>query len=149
MPRKSAAALEVAPSVVRAMPQRPRPPAGLSAAERRVWRAVVEASPADRFRGEHLGQLVALCQHRAMADELHRRLQTLDFASPEFARVSAAQISHSKAALAYERSLRLTLQAQQDKKTAATAAAKPRPLSYEELRHMYSAPDIDDEPNQE
>jgi len=75
--RQSAAAAELAivrggqhpsaPSV-----GRPKPPAELSPAEAREWRAIVDSRPADYFTREMWGLLISLCQARVSLDYLAR-----------------------------------------------------------------------------
>ena len=143
MPRKSRAATEVVPSAVRASTARLRPPAGLSEAEVAVWRGIVDVMPADFFRQEHVAQLTALCRHQAMAEMLVRRMGDVDPVddAQTWAKLSAAQVSHSKAALAYSRSLRLTLQAQKGPDTAANAVRQRPEMTLETLRRNYGDDD--------
>lgn len=136
MPRKSAS-LTIAPVALRT--PRLRAPADLTPPQAAVWHAVVDTLPGDYFSAEQAQLLRAYCQHTAMADHLAQRLVTLDPLDDGWSKLSAAQISHSKAALAFARSLRLTNQSRVQPDTAATKSRQTGPATLELMRSRYGA----------
>lgn len=135
MPRKSAASLSVAPPPART--SRLPAPSGLTPTQAAIWRDVVDVLPADYFGHEQAPQLVTYCRHAALASDLAQRLATLDPLAEGWAKLSAAQVSHSKAALAYARSLRLTMQSRVQPDTAGNKAKRTGPATLELLRSRY------------
>lgn len=120
MPKPSAASLTVA--TVATPIVRLRPPRDLTPAQALLWRTVVDSLPGDYFGREQEQQLRAYVQHAAMADHLAQRLQATDPMADGWAKLSACQVSHSKAALALARGLRLTNQSRVQPDTAANKA---------------------------
>lgn len=116
------------------------PPKGLNDTERRFWLTAVDSLPADFFGAEHRQQLLAWVRHAAMAERLAEALAEMDVTSADFPKISAQQIAHSKAALAYSRSLRITVNSRADRDAAATKAGKGRmqPATIEQLRERYA-----------
>lgn len=107
MPRKSLASMSVVPLGVRKA-TRLQPPAELSERQRELWKATVAPLPADYFARDQVALLKNYVVHCELAETLTNKLSELDPASPDWARVSAAQVSHSKSMLAFARALRLT-----------------------------------------
>lgn len=141
MPRASSSSLAiVTPTTVLS---RVKPPRKLSAAEAKHWTAAVDSLPASFFGAEHAQQLGAYVRHAALADAMAGRLLDVDPAAVEWMRINAALIQHSRAALAYARSLRLTLSARADRDAAASAAKKRGPATLEQLRERYAQDDED------
>lgn len=118
MPRPSAASLAI--TSVATPIARLRPPRDLTPAQALLWRTVVDSLPGDFFGREQEQQLRSYCQHAAMADDLAQRLQATDPMVDGWAKLSACQVSHSKAALALARGLRLTNQSRVQPDTAHT-----------------------------
>ena len=137
MPKPSAASLTIAPVVLRA--PRLLAPADLTQQQAAGWHAVVDSLPGDYFGAEQIQQLRAYVMHAALADDLARRLVTLDPLADGWSKLSAAQVSHSKAALAFARSLRLTNQSRIEPDTAATKARSNGPATLELMRNRYGA----------
>jgi hypothetical protein len=127
------------------MPQAPgritrvMPPRKLTALERRHWVAVVDGLPAGFFGPEHAQQLAAYVNHAALAEVLGAWLLKAQPDDPKWAQVNAAQVAHSKAALAFARSLRITNNSRADRDAAATAARRGStgPATIEQLRQRY------------
>jgi hypothetical protein len=135
MPRKSTAALAVAPVLIRT--PRLRAPADLAPAQLALWHTVVDTLPGDYFSPEQAQLLRSYVTHAALADDLAQRLLTLDPMADGWSKLSVAQVSHSKAALAFARSLRLTNQSRVQPDTAATKARAGGPATLELLRTRY------------
>lgn len=112
MPRKSKESMQVARVEPLRRIERLRPPPGMSPRENEIWLGVVNPLPADYLKPEMGEQLKAYCFHQAMAERLAAKLASSD-PDGEWLKLSAQQIAHSKAALAFARSLRLTNQARQ------------------------------------
>ena len=136
MPRKSALHLALAPKAT----PRLRAPRDLTPQQAALWRAVVDSLPGDFFGVEQQQLLRSYCQHAALADELAQRLVNLDPLADGWPKLSAAQVSHSKSALAFARALRLTNQSRTQPDTAATKArSNTGPATLEALRNRYEA----------
>jgi hypothetical protein len=124
MPRRSAAALAVIPSVVPLLPARPMPPAYLPADAAELWRTMTASRPADYFDAASLPTLETLV--RAMAE--HRRLMALceamDPAADPAAYGRLARVADAMAARASQAAtrLRLTHQSATDSRGAGRAA---------------------------
>jgi hypothetical protein len=65
-------------SIVRAFPQaqRPAPPASLTLAQKKVWKAVVDTSPPGWVTGAQECLLAAFCRHVVTGDELSALIDT-------------------------------------------------------------------------
>ena len=136
MPKKSAASLAIG-SVAPAAP-RLRVPRDLTPQQAALWRAVVDSLPGDFFGVEQAQLLRGYVQHSALADDLLQRLTTLDPMDDAWPKLSAAQVSHSKSALAFARSLRLTNQSRVQPDTAQSKAkGQTGPATLEALRSRY------------
>lgn len=137
--RGPASAADLAVVATAAPVPRVRPGRALSAAERALWTAAVDGLPGDWFGPEHAPQLVLFVRHQAQALALAERLAELDPLDPAWPKLHAAQIAASKAALAYARSLRLTLASRADRDAATTKARRSGgPASLEQLRARYA-----------
>lgn len=136
--RKSAQDLAIKSPI--AVIPRLKPPRTLSPLEARLWSGAVDALPAGFFGPEHVQQLDAWVRHSALAEMLAERLVELDPTDAAWPKLCAAQVAHSKAALAYARSLRLTVNSRADRDATATAAKKGRtgPASLEQLAARYA-----------
>jgi hypothetical protein len=138
MPRKSTAALLALPAIKPPMP-RLRAPADLTPAQAAHWHAVIDSLPGGYVGPEAAQQMRAYCVHAALADDLAQRLTTLDPLADGWVKLSACQVSHSKAALAFARALRLTTISRMERDTAATRAAQRGPATLEQMRQRYGA----------
>lgn len=130
MPRKSAAALAVAPPVVPVTTSRLEAPAHLSEAERAVWIEVVNDQPATAFRATHSPLLELYCRHivqaRVLADELaqfDRAWLADDEGLKRYDRLLAMNEREGRAASSLATRLRITRQAV-DQQTVARAMVK-------------------------
>jgi hypothetical protein len=138
MPRKSAASLALVPSVTQLLP-RLKPPRRLSKAEQRHWLGIVSALPTSAFDAVDAPALAAYCNHAAQAEQLGVWLAEHGPTDPQWGRVNSAQALHSRAALAWARSLRLTRVARSDRDRSATAARRGNtaPVSFEQMLANY------------
>lgn len=75
MPRKSAAALAIAPL---APPPHPEPPAELTKQQAAVWREIVASRPPQFFDGACHALLVAYCRHVVTGDVLAAAINETD-----------------------------------------------------------------------
>jgi hypothetical protein len=100
----------------------------------------VDALPAGYFGSEQRQQLEAYVGHAALAAMLGEKLADGPI-DADWLKVNAAQIAQSKAALAFARSLRLTLQARLDKTVAATQSRLTGPATLEQMKARYAEED--------
>lgn len=136
MPRASSASLAIV-QLSRLQP-RVRPGRKLTALERRLWTQAVDSLPAGYFGAEHAQQLEAYVRHAGLAEMLAERLITTE-PGPDWLKLNAAHIAQSKAALAYARSLRITVQSRLDKTVASTRSKQLGPATLETLRQRYQS----------
>lgn len=118
MPRKSAAALAVAPVAGPLEVKRLVAPAHLSEAERAIWVEVVNDQPADAFTVTHAPLLELYCRHivqaRVLADELanfDRAWLADDEGLKRYDRLLAMAEREGRAASSLATRLRITRQA--------------------------------------
>lgn len=130
MPRKSAAALAVAPAVVPLESVRLVAPAHLSEAERAVWVEVVNDQPSTAFRATHAPLLELYCRHivqaRVLAEELanfDRTWLARDDGLSRYDKLLAMSEREGRAASSLATRLRITRQAV-DQQTVARALVK-------------------------
>lgn len=132
MPRKSAAALSVAPAPV-SRPARPKPHDSLTDAERAVWERVVSSVPAGYITPAQDGILADMCRHEVraadLADAINRfSLNPADYDSVKaLDKLTAMAAREGAAALSCARSLRLTNQSRIHPETAGRADHKRTP----------------------
>lgn len=131
MPRKSAAALAVRPTVAGPLEvKRLAAPAHLSEAERAIWLEVVNDQPADAFTATHSPLLELYCRHivqaRILADELavfDRAWLADDEGLKRYDRLLGMAEREGRAASSLATRLRITRQAI-DQQTVARALVK-------------------------
>lgn len=130
MPRKSAAALAVAPVAGPLEVKRLVAPAHLSEAERAIWVEVVNDQPADAFTVTHAPLLELYCRHivqaRVLADELanfDRAWLADDEGLKRYDRLLAMAEREGRAASSLATRLRITRQAI-DQQTVARGLLK-------------------------
>ena len=140
--RKSADEL----SMVRTFPQlqRPAPPANLTAAQKKVWKAVVDTSPPGWITGAQEYLLAAYCRHVVTGNELaamidKQKLDGLDMPGlRRLSRLLAMRLRETSAFVALATKMRLTQQAQMHPRTAGRAMDNlycgPRPWERDFLR---------------
>ena len=138
-PRSTAELSLPVPAVSVPVP-RVKPPRALTKAEHRHWTATVDALPAFFFGPEHAQQLAQYVQHAALAEQFGAWLAKSAPDTPEWVRINAAMLGHSKAALAYARALRITVNSRADRDAAAAAARDGRagPATVAQLRQRYA-----------
>lgn len=124
--RKSQADLGVVPIGPRI--GRPSPPEDLTDAQKREWRAIVAALPADWFGQESLPVLADYCRHAERSRKLSALLDRVDVKEmlndgnfAEYDKVASAAERETRAVLACARALRLTHQARYDAAKAGRA----------------------------
>ncbi len=126
MPRKSAAALSVA-NINRARPPRLAVPAHLTADQAAVWKATVNALPADYFQPETAPVLERYCVHVSRAREVEKLILAVDLGRSDgaahFAFLAKLARAESASMGAAARALRLTNQSRRAT-TAQTMASK-------------------------
>lgn len=76
MPRKSKAALQVAPSTE--LDTRPPPPADLTQVQAQLWCSVTATKPADWFTADCLPLLSAYCRHCATAMFIDQKIDAVE-----------------------------------------------------------------------
>ena len=124
--RKSISELTTAPAVA-FLPQRPEPPADLSAAEAVEWAAIVHRLPADWFPRETHGLLSAYCRHIVAGRRVAKMIEAADDGDvPGLARLLRMQVAQSAAIATLSAKMRLTQSATVDRrKTKGPTAPKP------------------------
>lgn len=129
MPRKSAAALAMAPLTPRHVTPRLAVPAMLANAEGDVWRATVGALPAQWFGIEQAPLLERYCRHVVRSRCLETLLRDSDPAADldRYTKLARLVGEESGRILALARSLRLTVQSRTHATTAAHRASAARP----------------------
>lgn len=121
--RKSASEL----AVVSVLPQRPEPPADLSADEDREWREIVHRLPADWFPRETHGLLSAYCRHVVAARRVAKLIESAgDDDVPKLARLLRMQVAQSMSIATLAAKMRLTQTATIDRRRTKPAGG-PRP----------------------
>jgi len=124
--RKSVASMTTAPAVA-FLPQRPDPPADLSAAEAVEWREIVHRLPADWFPRETHGLLAAYCRHIVSARRVASLIEAADDDDvPALARLLRMQAAQSMAIATLSAKMRLAQSAAVDRrKTRGPTAPRP------------------------
>jgi hypothetical protein len=123
--RKSGASLETVVSVT-GEPARPAAPDCLTADQRKVWKSVVKAMPADWFGAETHGLLAQYCRHTVAArvvDELIAEHEAGELDIPRYNKLLIMRSRESAAMTALARTMRMTQQARIDPKTAGRRMA--------------------------
>lgn len=145
MPRKSIAALSVVPLDAARERAQLKAPADLTAAERRIWRSVVEALPGGTFDRIDAVALAGYCRAEALAQALSVHARDADPATAGGRGTIATAALQARTSLALARSLRLTRQARADRDAVATAARRGRagPATLDQLKARYGTQDDD------
>lgn len=131
--RKSSAELSVVP--VRCDLQRPPPPTNLTKAQAKIWREIVDTSPAGWFReGDTL--LSLFCQHTATAELINSMIDKTDFKTtplPQLNRLLGIRCRETMLILSLATKMRLTPQARMHPRTAGRAfdSAQPGPRPWD------------------
>jgi hypothetical protein len=133
MPRKSAAALSVAP--LRTGATRLRPPASLSASARKVFIDIVANEEPTHFRQSHMPLLVQYCEATALAERSIAEMRKKAAAPIWLHRWEKA----TRVMTALSMRLRLSPQS-----IAPNNPSRPKPLSYYEKMALETG-DADDE----
>lgn len=121
--------------VVAALASRPKPPAGMTDAEKEIWVNTLDALPFDFVLAESFPLLRLYCQHVATCEKLSRAIEVtnmMDFKGLE--RLLKLRTNESAKVMAAARALRLT---NQSRFTAHQAASTAN-------RHTAASLDFDD-----
>jgi hypothetical protein len=107
--RVSAAAIGVTPVRISAK-ERPAPPAGLTARERRQWNEITAALRPDWFEAENLPLLAEYDRTASQCTRLARELRNVEVCGPRFAGLSRQRMLEINVLLRLATKLRLTIQ---------------------------------------
>ena len=108
--RVSSAAIGVTPVRISAK-ERPAPPAGLTARERRQWNEITAALRPDWFEAENLPLLAEYVRAAELCTRLARELRKVEVCDPRFAGLSRQRMMATNMLLRLATKLRLTIQA--------------------------------------
>jgi hypothetical protein len=101
------------------LPERPKPLSDLTPDEKAEWVHLVDSCPANYFESKHYPAMASYCRHVVRNRDLSGELNKLDPSDPEqiqhYKNLHSMMLADSKAALAIERSFRLTHQSQRDR----------------------------------
>jgi len=126
--RVSAAAIGVTPVRISAK-ERPAPPAGLTARERRQWNEITAALRPDWFEAENLPLLAEYDRTAAQCTRLARELRNVEVCGPRFAGLSRQRMLEINVLLRLATKLRLTIQSstttRTNKHTGGSGLPKP------------------------
>src|SRR5437870_4183940 len=128
MPRISAAALSVVAPEIQATRPRLSPPVDLPSSALAVWHATIAALPASWFAPEQAPIIERYCRHIARAREIEALIADTDPLTSAYARLVTLAGAETARILALARAMRLTNQSRLKAETAASAAAKYRPI---------------------
>jgi hypothetical protein len=107
--RVSSAAIGVTPVRISAK-ERPTPPAGLTARERRQWNEITGALRPDWFEAENLPLLAEYVRTAELCTRLSRELRKIEVLDPNFAALSRRKLMAVNMLLRLATKLRLTIQ---------------------------------------
>ena len=107
--RVSSAAIGVTPVRISAK-ERPAPPAGLTARERRHWNEITAALRPDWFEAENLPLLAEYVRTAELCTRLARELRKVEVCDPRFAGLSRQRMMATNILLRLATKLRLTIQ---------------------------------------
>ena len=126
--RVSAAAIGVTPVRISAK-ERPAPPAGLTARERRQWNEITAALRPDWFEAENLPLLAEYDRTASQCTRLARELRNVEVCGPRFAGLSRQRMLEINVLLRLATKLRLTTQSstttRTNKHTGGSGLPKP------------------------
>jgi hypothetical protein len=126
--RVSAAAIGVTPVRISAK-ERPAPPAGLTARERRQWNEITAALRPDWFEAENLPLLAEYDRTASQCTRLARELRNVEVCGPRFAGLSRQRMLEINVLLRLATKLRLTIQSstttRTNKHTGGSGLPKP------------------------
>jgi len=126
--RVSAAAIGVTPVRISAK-ERPAPPAGLTARERRQWNEITAALRPDWFEAENLPLLAEYDRTASQCTRLARELRNVEVCGPRFAGLSRQRMLEINVLLRLPTKLRLTIQSstttRTNKHTGGSGLPKP------------------------
>lgn len=101
----------------RAGAEPPKPPAGMSAKGRSVWREIIASKPTGYFDAGSLGILRLHCETMARAEQVSRQLAKVEVRSPEFRELVGLNKTLMASCATSARQLRLTVQQNVDRKS--------------------------------
>ena len=126
--RVSAAAIGVTPVRISAK-ERPAPPAGLTARERRQWNEITAALRPDWFEAENLPLLAEYDRTASQCTRRARELRNVEVCGPRFAGLSRQRMLEINVLLRLATKLRLTIQSstttRTNKHTGGSGLPKP------------------------
>ena len=128
--RVSAAAIGVAPVRISAK-ERPAPPAGLTARERKQWNEITAALRPDWFEAENLPLLAEYVRTAELCTRLARELRKVEVCEPRFAGLSRQRMMEINLLLRLATKLRLTIQSSTTTRTTKHSGGSGLPKPWE------------------
>jgi hypothetical protein len=128
--RISSATIGVTPVRISAK-ERPVPPAGLTASERRQWNEITAALRPDWFEAENLPLLAEYCRSAELCTRLARELRAIEVLDPRFASLSRCRMMATNTLLRLATKLRLTIQSSTTTRTNKHSGGSGLPKPWE------------------
>ena len=131
--RVSSAAIGVTPVRI-SVKERPVPPVGLTARERRQWNEITAALRPDWFEAENLPLLAEYVRTAELCTRLARELRKVEVCDPRFAGLSRQKMMATNMLLRLATKLRLTVQSSTTTRTNKHAGGSGLPKPWELCR---------------
>jgi hypothetical protein len=128
--RVSAASIGVTPVRISAK-ERPAPPAGLTARERKQWSEITGALRPDWFEAESVPLLAEYCRCAELCTRLSRELHKIEVLDPNFAILSRRKMMAVNILLRLATKLRLTIQSSTTTRTTKRSGGSGLPKPWE------------------
>ena len=128
--RVSAAAIGVTPVRISAK-ERPAPPGGLTARERRQWNEITGALRPDWFEAENLPLLAEYVRTAELCTRLARELRKVEVCDPRFFGLSRQRMTEINILLRLATKLRLTIQSSTTTRTTKHSGGSGLPKPWE------------------
>ena len=128
--RVSAAAIGVTPVRINAK-ERPAPPTGLTARERRQWNEITAALRPDWFEAENLPLLAEYVRTAELCTRLSRELRKVEVCDPRFAGLSRQRMVEINLLVRLATKLRLTIQSSTTTRTTKHSGGSGLPKPWE------------------
>jgi hypothetical protein len=128
--RISAAAIGVTPVRISAK-ERPAPPAGLTAPERKQWKQITAALRPDWFEAENLPLLAEYVRTAELCTRLARELRKVEVSDPRFGGLSRQRMVEVNTLLRLATKLRLTIQSSTTTRTTKHSGGSGLPKPWE------------------
>jgi hypothetical protein len=137
--RVSAGAIGVKPVRISAK-ERPAPPAGLTARERRQWNEITAALRPDWFEAENLPLLAEYVRTAELCTRLARELRKVEVCDPRFVGLSRQRMVEINTLLRLATKLRLTIQSSTTTRTTKHSGGSglPKPWDLCEGRKQHN-----------